>query len=76
MQQIVAGSNRIVNEANPIVDARLPDGSRVNVVLAPIALNGPIVTIRKFSERGNDDGTFEEVLRQSQRRRLIFWSRQ
>lgn len=48
IQQIVAGSNRLVNEANPIVDARLPDGSRVNVVLAPVALNGPIVTIRKF----------------------------
>ena len=37
IQQIVAGSNRIVNEASPIVDARLPDGSRVNVVLGPIA---------------------------------------
>lgn len=48
IQQIVAGSNRIVNEASPIVDARLTDGSRVNVVLAPVALNGPIVTIRKF----------------------------
>ena len=48
IQQIVAGANRIVNEASPIVDARLPDGSRVNVVLSPIALNGPIVTIRKF----------------------------
>lgn len=48
IQQIVAGANRIVNEASPIVDARLPDGSRVNVVLYPIALNGPIVTIRKF----------------------------
>ena len=48
IQQIVAGSNRIVNEASPIVDARLPDGSRVNVILAPVALNGPIVTIRKF----------------------------
>ena len=48
VQQIVAGSNRIVNEASPIVDARLEDGSRVNVVLYPIALNGPIVTIRKF----------------------------
>lgn len=49
IQQIVAGANRIVNEASPIVDARLSDGSRVNVVLYPIALNGPIVTIRKFS---------------------------
>lgn len=48
IQQIVAGANRLVNEALPIVDARLADGSRVNVVLAPIALNGPIVTIRKF----------------------------
>ncbi len=48
IQQIVAGSNRIVNEASPIVDARLSDGSRVNVVLYPVALNGPIVTIRKF----------------------------
>lgn len=52
VQQIVAGANRLVNEASPIVDARLPDGSRVNVVLAPIALDGPIVTIRKFSKEG------------------------
>ena len=50
IQQIVAGANRLVNEASPIVDARLADGSRVNVVLAPVALNGPIVTIRKFSK--------------------------
>ncbi len=48
IQQIAAGSDRLVNEASPIVDARLSDGSRVNVVLAPVALNGPIVTIRKF----------------------------
>ena len=48
IQQIVSGSNRIVNEASPIVDARLADGSRVNVVLAPVALNGPFVTIRMF----------------------------
>lgn len=48
IQQIVAKANRIVNEASPIVDARLEDGSRVNVVLPPIAINGPIVTIRKF----------------------------
>lgn len=50
IQQIVSGCNRIVNEANPIVDARLEDGSRVNIVLAPVALNGPILTIRKFSK--------------------------
>lgn len=50
VQQIAAGSNRLVNEASPIVDARLPDGSRVNIVLAPVALDGPIVTIRKFSK--------------------------
>ena len=50
IQQIVAGSNRLVNEASPIVDARLADGSRVNVVLAPVAVNGPIVTIRKFGK--------------------------
>lgn len=48
IQQIVAGANRYVNEASPIVDARLEDGSRVNVVLRPVALNGPIMTIRKF----------------------------
>ncbi|MBR6381938.1 MAG: CpaF family protein [Lachnospiraceae bacterium] len=51
IQQIVAGCNRVVNEASPIVDARLPDGSRVNIVLAPVALNGPIVTIRRFPEK-------------------------
>ena len=50
MQQIAAGSNRLVNEASPIVDARLLDGSRVNIVLPPIAIDGPIVTIRKFSK--------------------------
>lgn len=51
IQQIVAGCNRVVNEASPIVDARLPDGSRVNIVMNPIALNGPIVTIRRFPEK-------------------------
>lgn len=48
VQKIAAGANRVINEASPIVDARLGDGSRVNLVLPPVALNGPIVTIRKF----------------------------
>jgi len=51
IQSIVSKVNRTVNEASPIVDARLSDGSRVNVVLNPIALNGPIMTIRKFPEK-------------------------
>ncbi len=51
IQQIVAGCNRVVNESSPIVDARLPDGSRVNVVMNPVALNGPIVTIRRFPDK-------------------------
>ena len=50
IQQIVAKSNRVVNEASPIVDARLENGSRVNVVMNPIALNGPILTIRRFPD--------------------------
>lgn len=51
IQQIVAGCNRVVNEASPIVDARLSNGSRVNIVMNPIALNGPIVTIRRFPDK-------------------------
>lgn len=50
IQQIVSRINRAVNVANPIVDARLEDGSRVHVVLPPVALDGPVVTIRKFPE--------------------------
>lgn len=50
IQQIVAACNRVVNEASPIVDARLDNGARVNIVLSPVALNGPIVTIRRFPD--------------------------
>ena len=60
IQQIVAGANRIVNEASPIVDARLEDGSRVNIVLFPVALNGPIEKIRKFPK---EMITMEELIR-------------
>lgn len=51
IQQIVAAGNKIVNEANPIVDTRLKDGSRVNIVLAPVAIDGSAITIRKFPEQ-------------------------
>lgn len=50
IQQIVNSVNRIVNTSSPIADARLADGSRVHVVLEPVALDGPILTIRKFPE--------------------------
>ena len=50
VQQIVSFCNRNISKANPIADARLADGSRVNIVLDPIALNGPVITIRRFPE--------------------------
>ncbi|CDC92352.1 type II secretion system protein E [Roseburia sp. CAG:380] len=54
IQQIVSKVNRVVNEASPIVDVRLLDGSRVNVVLPPVALDGPVMTIRRFPENPFD----------------------
>lgn len=51
IQAMASFSNRSINESSPIVDARLADGSRINAVLNPTALNGPVLTIRKFSER-------------------------
>ena len=51
IQQIAAQSNRVVNEGSPIVDARLENGYRVNVVMNPVALNGPIITIRRFPDK-------------------------
>ncbi len=59
IQHIVAGHNRIVNESEPIVDVRLNDGSRVNIVLPPVALNGPVITIRKFPK---NDFTLERLI--------------
>ncbi|QQZ63689.1 CpaF family protein [Paenibacillus sonchi] len=50
IQSVVSGVNRVVNDSSPIVDARLKDGSRVNIVLPPVALKGPAMTIRKFPE--------------------------
>lgn len=50
VQQMISQSNRIINESNPIADARLEDGSRINIVLPPVAMEGPIITIRKFPE--------------------------
>ncbi|GAF08203.1 type II/IV secretion system ATP hydrolase TadA/VirB11/CpaF, TadA subfamily [Paenibacillus pini JCM 16418] len=60
IQMIVSGVNRVVNESSPIVDARLKDGSRVNIVLPPIALKGPTMTIRKFPE---SPMTMEDLVR-------------
>lgn len=61
IQTIVGQVNRIVNESSPIVDARLADGSRINIVLPPVALKGPCMTVRKFPE---------QVISMDQ---LIFW---
>src|SRR5262249_30391727 len=51
VQKIVAGVGRRIDESSPTVDARLPDGSRVNIAVRPIAIDGPLVSIRKFSKK-------------------------
>ena len=58
-QQIASEGNRIVNESTPILDVRLEDGSRVNIVMPPIALEGPVITIRKFPK---DPLTMEKLV--------------
>lgn len=52
IDQILAPINRVVNESSPVVDGRLPDGSRVHIVIPPISLEGPAITIRKFQKGG------------------------
>ncbi|MRS12807.1 MAG: CpaF family protein [Actinobacteria bacterium] len=59
IDKIVARVGRRIDEASPMVDARLPDGSRVNAVIAPLAINGPMLTIRKFS---HDPFTAEDLI--------------
>ncbi|WP_199617158.1 CpaF family protein [Paenibacillus alkalitolerans] len=60
VDRIVAPIGRRIDESSPMVDARLPDGSRVNVIIPPLALNGPTITIRKFSQ---DPYTIEDLIR-------------
>lgn len=60
IQKMISDANRVVNETTPIVDARLKDGSRINVVLPPVSLNGPSVTIRKFPEQFTMDQLIEK----------------
>jgi pilus assembly protein CpaF len=59
--RIVAGVGRRIDESSPMVDARLPDGSRVNIAIRPIAIDGPLVSIRKFSEQPFDMERLVEV---------------
>ena len=60
VDQIVAPTNRLVNESRPVADSRLPDGSRVHIVLPPVSLDGPVITIRKFKKGGM---TIEDLIR-------------
>jgi pilus assembly protein CpaF len=69
IERILAPLGRRVDEASPLADARLPDGSRVNVIIPPLSLDGPILTVRRFRRRGFtaaelvEQGTLTEALR-------------
>ena len=60
IQQIVAGCNRVINTGMPLADARLPDGTRIHAALPPVAVDGPVLTIRRFPARAMD---MEDLLR-------------
>lgn len=60
IQQIVAGCNRVINTSMPLADARLPDGTRIHAALPPVAVDGPVLTIRRFSQKDMD---MEELIR-------------
>ena len=60
IQQIVAGCNRVINTGMPLADARLPDGTRIHAALPPVAMDGPVLTIRRFPARAMD---MEDLLR-------------
>ena len=61
IERIVAPLGRRVDESSPYVDARLPDGSRVNAVIPPVSLVGPVLTIRKFSKNPDPDGKTDRI---------------
>ena len=56
IDKIVSRVGRRVDESSPMVDARLPDGSRVNAIIPPLALDGPMLSIRRFARRPAEDG--------------------
>ena len=60
IQQIVAGCNRVINTGMPLADARLPDGTRIHAALPPVAVDGPVLTVRRFPARAMD---MEDLLR-------------
>lgn len=60
IQQIVSGCNRAINTGMPLADARLPDGTRIHAALPPVAVDGPVLTIRRFPDRAMD---MEELIR-------------
>ncbi len=70
VERIVAGIGRRVDEASPMVDARLPDGSRVNVIIPPISIKGPMVTVRKFPQQAYDSDALVRIGTMSEEMRL------